>query len=210
MSGLPRANDGASGRPQGDEGTLTSLLETVSEAGADPEKIKVSEIAEAIGALGFAPLLIVPSAIVVTPASAIPGLSTVAGLTMALIAGQALFGRTAPWLPGWIRRRSIDRQKLQSAIRAVGAPTRWIDRITRRRLPMLTGAIASRVLLSICTLLGLIMPLFEFIPTSSSILSGVILLISLSILTRDGLIALAGLALLGGAGMLGFMLLKLF
>ena len=48
---------------------------------------------------GFGPMLALPSFIACTPIGAIPGIPSLAGATILLIALQILLGRRHPWLP---------------------------------------------------------------------------------------------------------------
>ena len=79
-------------------------------------------------------------------------------------------------------------------------PSSWIDRTLKPRLTVLTKKPFSLVLAAVIVLLGLIMPVLELIPFSSSIVAGTISFLSLSLLFRDGVLALIAAALLlGGA-----------
>lgn len=143
--------------------------------------------------------LLVPALIVVTPLSAIPGLSSIIGLSIALIAVQMVFGRDHVWLPDWIMQRRVARQRLDKALSVLDKPAGFVDRLTRQRLSWLVRPPLSWVPQSICMLCGLAMPFLELVPMSSTILGAAVSLFALAIVTADGLIAIFGLAIIAGA-----------
>ena len=57
----------------------------------------------------------------------------------------------------------------------------------------------TRIWATLCLLLALIIPLFELVPMSATIIALAIALFALAMLARDGLLALGGLAVLSGA-----------
>jgi hypothetical protein len=185
--------------------SVTELLHALCAAGHHPDRVTVSDIVEAIGDDAFGPLLLVPALIIVSPASAVPGLSSAGGLIMVMISAQMVFGRQSLWLPAFLTSRSIARDKLAKAVSFLRRPARLIDRVTRKRLSFLTAGPLRRLPPLICMLAALMIPFFELVPMSSSIISGAIVLFALAILTRDGLLLLLGLGVLS---LLGFLVLS--
>lgn len=179
--------------------SFASVLKRLEEAGTGP-KVTVSEIVDAVGQRAFAPLLLIPALLVVSPASGIPGVSTVVGIMITLISAQIVFRRKSVWLPEFLRRRTISRRSLHGAVRFLEKPAGVIDRYTYRRLAFLTEWPFDIVPAIICLGAGLIMPFFEFVPFTSSILGAAVGLFSLALVTSDGVLVLIGLGLLAGAG----------
>lgn len=161
---------------------------------AAAERVHVGDILDVFGDAAFAPALMVPALIVVSPLSGIFFLPTVMGLIIALIAVQRLAGRRTLWLPGFILRRSVAGARLARAIGWLERPADWLDRRTRPRFTLLLVWPARMVPELGCIVAGLMMPFLELVPLSSSILGGAVTLFAVSFLTRDGLFVILGLA----------------
>lgn len=174
-----------------DDHSIRTILERVRTAGSGPD-VHVHDIVEALGPASFGPLILVPAMLVFSPLSGIPGMSTVCGLSIALIAVQWPLGRRHVWLPGWIKRRQLKRDRLSRAIDASSKPLAFLDRITRHRLRWLVFPPVSIVNEAVCLLCGLMMPFLELVPLSSSILGLAVTLMAVSSITRDGVLAALG------------------
>ena len=172
--------------------SLTDVVEhTIGEANG--ETISVETLMRSFGHTSFVPLLILPALILITPLSGIPGLSTVCGIIIMLIAGQRLVGHRQIWLPGWIRRRTVKSANLRNGLSKLLPATRFIDGFSRIRLTFLFRWPFLFVLPLACVMFGAVMPLLEFVPFSSSLIGVAVTLIAFSMLTRDGLFALFSL-----------------
>lgn len=165
------------------------------------ERVTLGDIADRAGREGYAALVLVPAALVASPLSGVPGLSALMGISIALLAIQMAAGRSGLWLPGWLRRRSVNADKLENALKALRKPARFADRYTARRLSALTSDIAGRLIAVLACIGGLAMPFLELVPFSSSIIGSVIAVQMLGLFTRDGLVVLASLVppLIAGA-----------
>lgn len=62
---------------------------------------------------GFGPMLALPAFIAATPIGAIPGVPTITGVTILLIAMQILLGRRHPWLPATIMKIEMDAERIE-------------------------------------------------------------------------------------------------
>ncbi|TDH35834.1 exopolysaccharide biosynthesis protein [Pseudohoeflea suaedae] len=186
-------------------GEITGVLEAVRNAG-DGDDVTLSDILDTAGEHSLTAVLLVPALIVVTPLSGIPGFSSILGLAIALISAQILLGRRHLWMPAWITRRSLTRERLQRGVDWLGKPARFIDTITGQRLTLLVHRPVASILHLACLLCGLAMPFLEFVPFSSSVLGAAVSLIAIALLARDGLFALVAVLLVGGAGSLPFLL----
>ncbi len=184
--------------------SIEDVLECVEEAGATDERVSVGEIVHRIGEGAFPPLMLAPALVVVTPASAIIGLSTFCGMIVALVAFQMVIGRDRLWLPAFILNRTMRQQRLERILGHIERPARFIDRLTRRRLTILVDPPMARLWAFICLLLSLIIPVLELVPMSSTIIAATISLFALAMLARDGLLVVVGLLVLGGAAWLAW------
>jgi len=174
------------------ERPLATVLDRVVEPDPDAESmVSVDDLLARLGSRSFNTLMLVPAVLIVTPLSAIPGVSSLCGILIASAAIQNLLGRDHIYLPRWICRRSVSEQRLTNAIERVRRPVRWLDRQTRPRLEALVQPPFSRIATGIAGLCGLVMPFLEFIPLSASIVGTAVLFIALGLMARDGLVMLA-------------------
>lgn len=167
------------------------------------ERINLGDVVDALGKQSLAPLLLVPGLLVVSPLSGIPGLSSLGGLTIALIALQLMLSRgEGVWLPGFLRRRGLSGESYGRALGFVEPALRWLGRHLRPRLRWLTRRPLVLVPEAICLVSGLTMPLLEVLPLTSTLLAAGVSLLALAILTRDGLLMLLALVPYGVFGTL--------
>jgi hypothetical protein len=179
------------------------------DATAQGERVTLGDVLAAFGRRSFLPMLMVPALLVLSPLSGIPLFSTVCGLTIALISAQMLWpGRDCLWLPARLTRQRVSGARARRAVARLGRLARWLDRHARGRGGLLVGHRPGRAALELCCLLaGAAMPVLEVVPFSSSVLGLAVLLIATGLLTRDGLFAAAGLAVLVAAPLLPALLL---
>jgi len=128
------------------ERPLATVLDRVVEPDPDAESmVSVDDLLARLGSRSFNTLMLVPAVLIVTPLSAIPGVSSLCGILIASAAIQNLLGRDHIYLPRWICRRSVSEQRLTNAIERVRRPVRWLDRQTRPRLEALVQPPFSRI-----------------------------------------------------------------
>ncbi|MGY6549134.1 MAG: exopolysaccharide biosynthesis protein [Roseinatronobacter sp.] len=150
--------------------------------------------------------LLLPALILVTPISGIPGLSSLGGLVILLVALQILLGRRAIWLPGFILRRRLSVDRLRWALDKLARPAAFIDRKARTRAAWAVQFPLWHLALMLCMLCGMLMPALELIPFSATTLAMVVTILASALLVRDGVLLMLGL---GGfaLAMLGITLL---
>jgi hypothetical protein len=137
---------------------------------------------------------------VVSPLSGVPLFSSTCGILICLVSGQMLFGRSNLWLPGWLGRKRIEGARAEKAISAMRRAANWLDRHASKRLQVVLSQPFISLIRLVCLLCGALMPVLEVVPFSSSILGAAVALLALSMLTRDGLIAVLTLVALACAG----------
>lgn len=173
----------------------------------DGDEVSVRDVVEAMGRASFAPLLMLPAMIVASPASGVPGLSSICGISIALIAFQMIARRDHVWLPDWIMRRHAPRDRIRKALDWLCPPALFLDRVTRQRVCMLVEPPVLIVPQIICLLAGAMMPMLELVPFTSSLLGFAVAVMAVAMVTRDGLLVLLGLSTIVGAFALGQYLL---
>ncbi|MFC0338970.1 Uncharacterized conserved protein [Kushneria avicenniae] len=182
--------------------TLRELLTTLDE-GHEGSDVSINDILTTFEARGFGSLLIIPSLLaLVCP---IPGIPTACGLFMALVAVQQVFGRTHPWLPERLRRVSIGADRFHRLVVRIDPWAGRLEYLFKPRLLFMDTSVARRVVAVLITLLSLSMAPLELLPFAAALPAGMLLLIALGMIARDGLIVLTALAV-AIAGMLSMWL----
>jgi hypothetical protein len=178
-----------------DTGTraLSEVLDHL-ETTAHGDSVTVQEIVDELGHRSFAALMLVPSLIAASPASAIPGLTATVALIVAIMVVQMLLGRDHAWLPGFLADRRIPTGRLCQAVRWLRRPAHFVERLLKPRLTVLVKRPGLYLPLLVVLAITLVMPFLEVIPTTGSIASTAIALFAAGLLTRDGLVVLIGLA----------------
>lgn len=177
---------------------LEQLLDRIAEAAQGEEQVSLDMILDEVGRRSFGPLLLVAGLVTVAPlVGDIPGVPTLMALLVLLTATQVLFRHDHIWLPKWMLRRSIEREKLEKALGWLRRPACFVDRLLRPRLTPLANHAGAYAIAVICTLIALATPLTEVIPFSANAVGAVLVIFGLSLIARDGLLALVAFVLTG-------------
>lgn len=99
----------------------------------------------------------------------IPSVPTITGLFVLLVAGQLVFHRDHFWLPRWMLRRSVTKDRLCKALEWLRRPARFVDRLLQPRLGALTRPPAVYAMAVVCGLIALSMPAMEVIPFAANV-----------------------------------------
>lgn len=174
---------------------------------AERDTVAVRDVVSAIGRRSMIPFLLVPALLTASPLSGIPGFSIVAGLVIALVSTRLLLQYDGMALPDWIERRVIAGDRLRQVIDRTLPVADWIDRHAHPRWEWLFTRPFIWLPETLCLMSGLMLPLFEVIPFTSSILASGVVLLALSMLVRDGRLVL--IALLPYAGMIALAISQL-
>ncbi len=171
---------------------VQDILERIRGAIAGPS-VSVETLVRAMDPAVQPVLLLLPALILVTPLSGIPGLSSLGGLTIALVAFQILLGRPTIWFPAVILRRHLSAERLLRALERLDRPARFIDRRSVARAGWFFAFPGRPLALSTCIVCGLAMPFLELVPFSATTLALVVTILAAALLVRDGLLAALGL-----------------
>ncbi|MFT3691054.1 exopolysaccharide biosynthesis protein [Paenirhodobacter sp.] len=176
--------------PEHDD-ALSRLLDQLEEAGHEPD-LCVAGLADVIGRRAFAALMFVAALVAVSPASVVPGVTSVVAVVSFLLAGQMVLGQRSLWLPGVIAARRIEGARLRAAVQWLRRPVGWLERLSRPRLLFLLRGPALLLWLALVMGLCLVMPFLEVIPGAGTLAATCIALIAAAILTQDGVLAVLG------------------
>lgn len=153
------------------------------------ERVSLGDVTRLLGDRGYGVLMFV-----LALPGAVPGLSSIAAIPLALVAVQLAIGLPRPWLPHFLAARSLSRTDFARMIERVEPSLMRIERLLRPRFVLLTGPIGERLMGVMCLVLALLLtvPILFNLP-----LIVPIALMSLALLERDGVLAAIGLAVGG-------------
>ena len=165
------------------------LSDLVNAAAGD--RVPVGTFVDALGERAFGLLQLVFSLPNAVGLGAVPGLSSVFGVPQMFLATQMIIGLQHPWLPDWLRHRSVARQDLQTLlVRAMPHLVR-VERVLRPRLLALSSPLAERLLGLLFLVLAITVSLP--IPFGNQPPAIAMALLSLGLIERDGVYILIGL-----------------
>ena len=170
-------------------------LADAGEQGKQGERVAVAEVMATVGQRSFGPLLLVPGLIVLSPIAGIPGVGSAAGVVVLLIAGQLLIGCDRFWLPKFIRKRTVERRRIEKSVKTLRPVARVVDKVLRPRLGFLTRRPFTYVVAATCVGLGLMLPVLDMVPFTSLVPASAITAFGLAIIAHDGALAAAAFML---------------
>jgi hypothetical protein len=173
--------------PQTDR--TASISAILRELCADPDaEITVGQIVRRFGRRAFGAVLFLFSTPNLLPLP--PGSSTVLGAPLVLLAPQVALGVQAPWIPRGLASRRIKGAALAATFGRMLPVVERAERFSRPRLSFMFGPLGDRLIGLVCTLLALvlILPIFG----ANMLPAAAIGVLSLSLVQRDGVLALIG------------------
>lgn len=180
---------------------LGELLDVIEGVARDNREVSFGQVYDAVGHRSFGPLLLVVGIIVLMPVVGdIPGVPTIMGAAIVLVAAQLLAGRDSFWLPRRMLEASLRASKVRKGVGWLRKPARFVDRVVRPRLTRFVSGAWNRIVAAIALLVGLAQPFMELVPLSANAAGAVLTALGLALIARDGLVALIamGLALVTG------------
>ena len=153
------------------------------------DRISFGDLVDAFDGRAYGPLIVLFAAPNILPV-ALPGISAVLGAPLILLTAQLMLGQRRPWLPGFLRRRSLARRDFERFVGKVVPRLQRVERMIRPRLLKLTGVVGRRVIGAA----GLILATIVFLPVPfGNVVPGIsLVLMAVGLLGRDGLAVLAG------------------
>ncbi|MFP4561281.1 MAG: exopolysaccharide biosynthesis protein [Thiohalorhabdus sp.] len=192
-----------------DPQSLEELLDQIGEAASEQGQVSMDAILESVGRRSFGPILLLAGIITLAPiVGDLPGMPTIMGILVLLTAGQLLFQREYFWLPSWMLNRAVGQDGLRKALDWMRPPARFLDRWTRPRLRMFAQGTGFYAIAAVCVLIAFGMPVMEVVPFSANGAGAALLAFGLSLIARDGLLALVAFVVTGlTAGAVAYTLL---
>lgn len=175
---------------------LEGLLDEISHARADSsESVSFDDVLQTMGQRSVGVLLLVPSLIALTPLGGIPGVPTVLAIAVFLLAGQLMINAKHVWLPGFVRRRRADAQKVESAMGYLRPGVRVVDKLLQPRIVWITKQPFVRGVAGLCMLMALTVPPLEIVPFAATVSWSAIAAFALALIANDGVLGLIATAI---------------
>jgi hypothetical protein len=176
--------------------SLEQVLERLGKAEAVEGKVSLGAVLHEIGDRSFGPLLLVEGLITFSPVIGdIPGVSALMGVCVLLTVGQMLFRRKHFWLPQRLLKLSVVQPKFCKVLGWFKPAARFADRLLEERLTPLVRGAGAYMIAIVCAAIALILPAMELVPFSAYSAGFVLILFGLSLIARDGLLALIALTI---------------
>lgn len=175
--------DAAKARPKR---TTDVLFDTIAQVSG--ERVSIGQLIDGLGERAYGILFMLLALPTIIPAP--PGTSAVTGAPMLFFALQMVIGHPHPWLPSYLRNRSVARADLLAVLNKCAPWLRRVEHVTRPRLTYLVDGWMERFAgLVVLFLAGvLILPIFM----GNMFPSIAVALIALAVMERDGIAVIAG------------------
>ncbi len=170
--------------------TLKTLFDKKEEADAD--ELTIGEIMHMMHDLGFGMVLMLFALPLIIPGLP-PPIPSILGIPLGLTGWQMLCGFKELKLPAFVANRHLKRSSLQKIILLSSRYLRFAERYTRPRLGFLTSPIGERII-------GVLVMVFFVViaipaPFTHSIPALAIAILGISVIKKDGLAGMIGIAL---------------
>jgi hypothetical protein len=173
------------------ESSLATTLNNVADSLPDGH-VSVRYLLSTVGEHSMLFMCIILTIPFLTPLP-LPGVSTIFGLLIMLIAMGIIFNRV-PWLPGAILDRPISSEQLAAVMKRGSQLSAKIERFIKPRLRLLSSTVTVNRINGMLLFLGgllLIVPI-PFIPLSNMLPGYGILFLAIGMLQHDGMMILLG------------------
>lgn len=184
-----------------DSTALTDVVDELKDASKGKDTVEVGQLIDALDQRGYGPALAVLPLMELTPLGGIPGFPTALALLVGILALRMLLGYEHFWAPNWLRKRSLDTDKVLKSVEWLRPVSQWIDDKLQARLSRIAGATGQKVACVVILCLCFSVPPLEVVPFATSAPMIVISIFGLALLYRDGLLMLLGFI---GAGIAAF------
>lgn len=173
--------------------SISEVLDTLHKT-ACGSRTSVDDVLNAFGRRTYGPILFVIGLVSLSPVGAIPGASILFGSLIVILMAQYIVRDAAPWVPGWIRRRSVPSDKAQAAVDKLNPYVERIERVVHPRWHALTIPPWTYVAALICIGLALTMYPLALVPWGVMPPSFAIAVLGLGMISGDGLLIAIGIA----------------
>lgn len=172
-------------------------------ASIEGDRVEFGHLVDRFGRRGFGMLLLFLSLPAFIP---IPGVAGVTGPVIALLGVQMLVGLRQPWMPGFARRKSIEKRTVMRFTSRMGRLLKVLERFCRPRALWLFENAGNRATGLVLILYGLMLSLP--IPFTNFIFGLILLSIAIAMIERDGVLLLGSWFVVGPLILAGGVLVR--
>lgn len=183
-----KAGSGSGSGSGSEPENLTGVIDQLEQGSEGSDSVRVEDAMEAFESRLFGPMLVLPGLVLLTPLGGVPLAPAILGVMVAIIAGQRLVGLKSPWVPKWVRQRGVNREKAVKAFKKVRPLTRWVDKLLKPRLTVLTEGPAEIGAALLALLLGASIPVVGLVPLAAMAPGAGLVLIGVALIARDGVV----------------------
>ncbi|MFP3021410.1 MAG: exopolysaccharide biosynthesis protein [Wolbachia sp.] len=174
-----------------DKKFISDILKEVTEINnVNSNRVTLFDIKTALQERGFSVLIIIFSLPLSVPIPVPPGYTTILSIPLILFSLQIIFGLHSPWMPHWLERKSFKRSTLALVVEKTLPALKKIEKFMKPRMSFIFYGPSEKILAFIMLLCALTIanpfPLTHSIPAIGTTL------ISLSIMSKDGLVGILG------------------
>lgn len=167
---------------------------------SDNANVRLAVLLSAVGRRSYGPLLLIIGLFAISPATIVPGMTTVAAVITLIVAGQMALGLKRPWLPRFVLNLNVPRKPFLQFLDQTRPAVERIDgvwlqqRWTFMTVPLFVNLVALCIIAA--SLVTFPLSLIPFAPLAPGI---AVVLFGLGMTARDGVWLCAGIALTAGA-----------
>ena len=183
---------------------VSETLEKMAHHYRSSSRVSVNDLLHSLKHRGFGLLMLVLVLPNCVPVPIPPGGSTLLSVPLFFIALQMLWGKHSPWMPRWLRHKSLEQTTIDKIIRLAAPKLRWVEKFLKPRFTFANSKTGERFIgfiwLAFAISIAVPLPMTNFLPGVGT------LIMALGLLGRDGLVVIFGI-LIGIAGVMFTILL---
>lgn len=184
--------------------SLSDLLQAIVERAEDEEQVTFGDLLDALHTRSYGPVLLLPAIVAVSPIGMIPGASIVCGSIIALLSMQMVFGLKHPWLPERLKAFEFPHDKIRRGVNKSLPIVRRFEKFLGKRLRVLSQPPFTRLVALLCLVLAVLFYPLALLPFAVALPGTAIVLLSLGLTARDGVLVLVGIVTSGVTGWLSY------
>lgn len=169
----------------------SEILISLSEEALKSKKITIDKLVKSLNYRVYGISILIFSLPSIIPLSAIPGVAAFFSLPIILFSLQMIFSKKTPWLPQWLKNKTIDTKHLQKLFHYAIPYLQRVEKIIKPRYYFFTSKTMEVLIGILLTLLSILLMLP--IPLSNMLFGFLISLLAIGLIEKDGLVLMIGL-----------------
>lgn len=171
----------------------SEIFQSLDEEALHQPNITLGELIDRLGYRVYGLGILIFALPSIVPVSAIPGVAALFSIPIILLSLQLVFSRKEPWLPQWLKKKSIATSHIKKLFHYSIPYLQKIEKFIKPRYPFFSTRIVKVFLGLLIAWLSVLLMLP--IPLSNMLFGSLIAILALGLIEKDGLIILIGLLL---------------